>query len=125
VNQVDRSSATALETAARIVTVSPNSKPGVGYAMLYGHREHVGGRAATSREKAIGRITPAYPSASGHELHATARAAGLGRLRLRRQPQTRQFAAAVCPGDIEHMYAEYRTGCRRARSNHQALCNTT
>jgi hypothetical protein len=31
VNQVDRSSATALETAARIVTVSLNSKPGVGY----------------------------------------------------------------------------------------------
>jgi hypothetical protein len=52
VNQVNRSSATALETAARIVTMD-------------GHREHIGVRAATSREKAIGRITPAKPSPIG------------------------------------------------------------
>jgi hypothetical protein len=51
-------------------------------------------------------VQPTYPPTVSGCDHATTRAAGLGRLRLHRQPQTRrQLAMAVSPGNIEHVHA--------------------
>jgi hypothetical protein len=92
-DHVDRSSATAPETAAGIVTVSPTANPGVGYVMLDGHRN---------------------PAASEPPRHSTRRSAG-SRPLTRRLP-TRVRAARVRNGpaqgvsDTNHPPVHFQAG---------------